>query len=505
MKFEVGKNAKRNMVVGFANKIVLMILPFVIRSIINMTLGAEYLGLNSLFSSVIQVLSLTELGFSSALVYHMYKPIAMNDTVRINALLNLYKKAYRIIGIVVLFVGLMITPFISKLIRGSYPTDVNIYILFVVYVINTSISYWLFGYRQSLLVAYQREDLNAFINLMVQLCLYSCQIVLLLLYQNYYFYIICLPVFTIINNVWVLFITKRIFPWAKPIGKLDKSTLNDIKRLVTGTFISKACQTTRNSLDSICISAFLGLTLTGIYNNYYVIFNGVTTVLGIVSVSLSGGIGNHVAIKSMEDNFEELKKLDFIYTTVSGVCTACLLCLYQPFMKIWMGEDMLLPISSVVILCFYFYLLKMGDMRSLYSAANGLWWKMKWRSICETVVNVALNIILGKILGVNGIILATIVSIFLCNFVWSSFILFDDYFSRKRIHEYFNYHFKYAVVTIFICTINYCITNILFQIENQIIDLVTKAIIVVGVSFVLYFLIYFRTNIFKQSMEIIKR
>ena len=271
MRIEVVKNAKRNLVVGLANRIILLVLPFILRSAINLTLGAEYLGLNSLFSSIIQVLSLSELGFSSALVYHMYKPIAENDYDTINGLLSLYKKAYKIIGIVVLASGIILTPFLPYIINGTSPNGINIHVLFLIYISNTAISYLMFGYRQSLLVAYQREDLNSIINLFVQVGLQVSQIVVLLLTNNYYIYVLCMPIFTICNNMWILFVSKRLFPWAKPIGKLSKETLQDIKRLVAGTFIQRACAITRNSLDSICISAFLGLTITGIYNNYYVI------------------------------------------------------------------------------------------------------------------------------------------------------------------------------------------------------------------------------------------
>ena len=268
MKIEVKKNAKNNIVFGLLSKIILMILPFVMRMVINNTLGAEYLGLNSLFSSILNVLALSELGISSALVYNMYKPIAEDNQKKINALLNLYRKSYRIIGIVILSIGVLLIPFISKLIHGSAPDGINIYIIFIIQLINTVLSYFLFAYRQSLLVAYQREDVNSITNLITQLFLQILQIIILYATKNYYFYVICLPGFTIINNLWIAYITQKMFSKAKCEGYLDPGTLKDIKKLVLGTFIQKACATTRNSLDSICLSAFIGLTVTGIYNNY---------------------------------------------------------------------------------------------------------------------------------------------------------------------------------------------------------------------------------------------
>lgn len=153
MKLEKTKNARRNILFGILNKVITMFLPFVVRSVIIYALSAEYLGLNSLFSSILQVLNLTELGFSSAMVYSMYKPIAENDDETICALLNFYRKIYFIIGCIVLSLGLLLLPFLDKLINGDVPDNINIYILYLCYLVNTVLSYMMFAYRSSLLNA----------------------------------------------------------------------------------------------------------------------------------------------------------------------------------------------------------------------------------------------------------------------------------------------------------------------------------------------------------------
>lgn len=504
MRFDVKRNAKRGIVVGAANKIILMILPFVVRAVINNRLGSEFLGLNSLFSSIIQVLTLSELGFSSALVFHMYQPIAENNQEKINALLSLYRKAYFVIGAVIMVVGLCTMPFLPLLIHGEYPQSVNIYIIYFLQLANTSISYFLFGYKQSLLVAYQREDVNSLINLIVQMALQLSQIALLLITNNYYLYVICIPFFTIVNNVWIGFITKKMFPFARPYGKLDNSVLFEIKKLVAGTFIQKACAVTRNSFDSICLSAFVGLSLTGIYNNYYSILSGVTLMLGIINVSLAGGIGNHVAIKSKEENFNELAKLDFLYMNISTLCTVLLLCLYQPFMELWMGKEMTLPFVSILLFCLYFYILKMGDMRSLYSAANGLWWKMRYRSLVETISNILLNVSLGKLFGVNGIIIATVISIFICNFLWSSSILFKEYFGKHLMKKYFIYHAKYALFMMAVCTVSVFFIRYI-NIGNCFLRFIMCGVIGFSVFIIAFLFVYGRSTVLNESINMIKK
>lgn len=504
MRLEVGKNTRRNMMVGILNKTVLLIFPFFTKSIINTTLGSEYLGLNSLFSSILSVLALSELGVSSALVYHMYKPIAEDDQNKINSLLNLYKKAYFIIGIIISLLGIMLLPFLPKLIYGTYPEDINIYSIYLIQLFNTSISYFLFGYRQSLLVAYQREDINSLINLLTQGGLQFFQLLLLALTKNYYWYVLCMPLFTIVDNLWISYFTKKLFPYAKCEGDLDKDTFDSIKKLVAGSFVQKACATTRNSLDSICISAYVGLAITGIYNNYYTVFNGITVLLSIVGTSLAGGIGNHVAIKNTDENYHELETLDFLYMQFSGWCTACLLCLSQSFIRLWMGEHMMFSMSTVIFMCLYFYMLKVGDMRAVYYNATGMWWEMRYRSIVETIGNLILNIVLGYLYGVNGIVLATTISLFLFNFLWGATIVFRNYFGLPKLKKYFFYHGKYAVVTFGICFISFFLSKKICN-QSALIELVEKSIFCIFVPSLLYLFIYCRTDLCKKSLKMIWR
>lgn len=499
---DIIKNTKRNIVYGLINKMVLLVMPFIMRTIINHIFGAEYLGLTSLFNSILSVLSITELGISSALVYNMYEPIANGNQKRVNELLNFYRKAYFVIGLIIFTVGGLALPFLPHFINGSYPKEINIYVVYLILLLNASIGYFMYAYKQSLLAAHQREDVNSKINLVVQLCMQFLQIVFLIFARNYYLYVVCLPIFTVANNIWINTITNRMFPDAKCEGQLDKEILRKIKKLVWGTFIQKFSQVTRNSFDSICLSLYVGLVITGIYTNYYTIFSMLLAIFMVFNTALAGGIGNHVAVKSIEENFEEMKRLDFLYMTFTGWCTICLLCLYQPFMTIWMGDDMLLPFSVVVLICVYFYLLKMGDMRALYSSAAGLWWFHRKRSISETILNIVLNFTLGYFWGIYGILLATIISIFCCNIVWGSLIVFEKYFNREMLKVYFGYHIKYILVTLCALFVTYFAVNYI-QFNSIIITFLLKGLVSAILPIIIYFMIYFKTSIFKNSLKYI--
>ncbi|MGN0716955.1 MAG: hypothetical protein ACI4LU_04395, partial [Treponema berlinense] len=174
-----------------------------IRTVLIKKIGIEYAGLNSLFSSILQVLNLTELGFASAVVYSMYKPIAEDDKDTICALLNFYKRVYFIIGLVILALGTAVMPFLPHLIRGNIPQDINIYVLYSIYLVNTSLSYLLFGYKNSLLNAHQRRDVISNILTITQGLMNICQLIILVTIKNYYLYVLMMPIFTVLNNVMV--------------------------------------------------------------------------------------------------------------------------------------------------------------------------------------------------------------------------------------------------------------------------------------------------------------
>lgn len=502
MKLEVKKNAKRNILAGILNKVVLLILPFVSRAIICNILGSEYLGLNSLFTSILTVLSLSELGFSSAMVYHMYRPIVEDDYKTINSLLNLYRKVYRVIGMAITLLGLCLLPFLNNFINGAIPKDVNIYCVFLIQLSDTAISYFLFGYKQSLLVAYQREDINSWINLIAQAGLKFAQIALLVVTHDYYFFICCIPVFTIVNNILINFFTKRLYPFAKCEGELESNILNSIKKLVAGAFIQKACDATRNSLDSICVSAFIGLTLTAVYSNYYTIFSSLNLLLTVFITAISAGIGNHVVTKSVYENFEELKKIDFLYLLLHGWCTVNLLCIVQPFMTVWMGDEMLFSIRTVLLFALYFYIGGIGKVRAIYYSAKGMWWEMRYRSIAETIANVVLNIGLGYFFGINGIILATVISLIFVNFLWGNRILFSNYFGIKYLKEYYLYQAKYFSITFVISFLMFMFTNHI-HINNVYLDLMLKTTLSVCGSTVLFIVVYFKNNTFRDAVSMV--
>lgn len=496
------KNTLRNIKSGFINKVILLLCPFIIRTILIKKLGSEYLGLSSLFTSILQVLNLTELGFSSAVVFSMYKPIANNDKKTICALLSYYKRIYQIIGCIILLCGLLCLPFLPHLIKGSYPNDINIYLLYLIYLVNTAVSYFLFAYKTALITAHQREDILNNINTIVSILQYVLQLIILLVFKNYYAYIIVMVATTILNNMLVGYISKKKYPDYFCKGSISKEEKEEIKKKVKGLLIQRIAATTRNSLDSIFISTFLGLNAVAMYINYYYIMTSVSGIITIIITSMIASVGNSVVGETVEKNYKNMGKFNFIYMWISGWCTVCLFCLYQPFMELWVGSTYMFPLSIVLSFCVYFYILKMGDIISVYYQATGLWYEGRYRAIIESSLNIILNYVLGKAFGVMGIIMATEISILFVAFGYGSTIIFKHYFKGQNVFDYFKYHLFYLCITIFVAFITYQIC-LLFSFSTCL-TLIVRGIICLIIPNIMYLLIYCKLPIFEESLHFIK-
>lgn len=498
MNLERSKNTKRNIVAGLVNQCVSLLLPFLTRSLMIRKMGVDYLGLNSLFSSILQVLSLAELGFGSAMVYNMYKPIAENDTDTVCALLKAYRDIYRIIGAVILSAGIAVLPFIPKLIQGACPAGMNLYILFLIYLSNAVISYWMFAYKISLLNAFQRADVVSNAATVTKLLLNVLQIMVLFTVRNYYVYVILIPFCTILNNLISAYMADKLFQGYVCKGVLSKEIKDSIRHNVAGLIIGRLCTVSRNSFDSIFITAFMGLTVSAIYSNYYYVILAVIMMISVITGSMLAGVGNSAACYDTRKNYEDMKKFNFLYMWISGWCTVCLVCLVQPFMEFWVGAEYMFDTKTVFLLCIYFYVLKMGDIRAVYSDAVGLWWQNRYRAVAESAANLILNYLFVKRWGVNGIIMATLISLFLINFCLGSQIVYKHYFKNGKIGEYFGLHIFYGLVTLAACLATYYICG-LVRIKG-LAGLVLKAVICCILPNCLYLAVYYRTKLYVAAV-----
>lgn len=495
-------NTKRNIVWGTVRQLLDIVLRFFIRTFIVRVLGADYLGLNSLFSSILHVLCLAEAGFSSAIVFSMYRPIVTDDTDKICALLSYYRRVYRIIGCVITAAGLCVMPFLERLIRGGYPGDINLYLLFGIFLFDTAVSYFLFSYRQCLLTAHQRDDIYSRIVTFVTTGEYLLQIAVLVLFRDYYAYILLRPAATILINLACGVITGRIYPQYRCRGSLRQEDRRIIREKISGLVVSKLTGITRDSFDSVFISAFLGLTAVAVYSNYYYICFAILLVQGILLGSISGGVGNSIAAESTQKNFQDFRKIGFLHNWLFSWCTACLLCLYQPFMELWVGQSMLASFPTMLIFCVYFYVSCLGGVQGVYAQGNGLWWESRKFYMLEALANVILNWVLAKLLEIFGIMLASVLSRLCIGNVSSLYILFRHYFTEQSLGEEWLRRLGNALITAAVCAVTYGLCRF-FSPESLWLTLLARSCICVVVPNVLMWLVYRRCEIYPAAKELL--
>lgn len=486
MKIERTKNATRNIVFGVILKAYQIIVPFLMRTAMIYFIGVQYLGLNSLFTSILQVLNLAELGVGSAMVYSMYKPIAEDDEMTICALLRLYKRYYFLIGLVIAVFGTVLTPFIPNLIKSDLPAELNVYILYLLNLALTVLSYWLLAYKNSLLQAHQRTDVTSKVTMLTSTVQYGIQILAIAVTKNYYLYVIVALATQAMTNIVTAIIATKMYPNYEPKGNLDKNVVKQINQRIKDLFTAKLGGTIVNSADTIVISAFLGLSMLAIYQNYYYIMNSVLGFALIIFNSCTAGIGNSLVTESEEKNYFDFKKLVFLTMWIATICISCFIGLYQPFMALWVGKQYLLDMDVVVLLCIYFYLYLVNHLSCVYKDAAGIWHQDRFRPLIGGVVNLGLNLIMVRYIGIYGIILSTICSYVFVAMPWLIHNLFSLVFKRSAL-EYLAILLKGAGVSVFAGFVSYILCRLVpFRgitqlVVNGFICLVSSLLVLVAV------------------------
>lgn len=503
---------------GFINRFFSLTVPFIIRTIVIYRFGAEYIGMNSLFSSILQVLNLADFGFGTAIVYSLYRPVAEGDTETVCAYLGTYKKLYRIIGCTLLGCGILVMPILPYLIKDTViPGNLDIYIWYGIFLLDTSISYLLYGYKTAIPSALQRNDILSRIDTVVLLCKTMVQVVFLLLTDNFYLYLLTSLFFTVVRNLFVAWSVNLRFPQYQCSGRISKEQIEELKPKVFGILVGRLRSVSRNGIDSICITTFLGLTMTAIYSNYLCIHNAVISLIAVICSAMMASVGNSIAVETRNKNYTDMRRFNFIYMLIAGWASICFLCLYQSFVRLWVGERLMLHYLEVIALTAYFYVLKMGDMRWVYFEGTGLWWQARYIALAETLANVCLNILLARYFGVLGIILATLITLFFIDFIFSARLLFQQYYCNGKLREFFGDHIRYFLVTvllavpcIYVCnaltavmakTVVDGTSNITASTTFGILELLARLLFCTVFAVVGYFLVYHRTAQFKEAKE----
>lgn len=502
MNFDRTKNAKRSIVSGLMVKFLTIIVPFIMRTIIIYTLGNLYLGLGSLFASILNTLSLAELGIGSALIFSMYKPVAENDREKICALLNVYKRIYYIIGIVILVVGMVLLPFLPDLIKGAYPRDINIFLLYIIQLLSTVSGYFFFAYKGSILTVYQRVDITNLVNFILDMFMYILQIISLIVLKNYYVYVLLILAKSIISNMIIAKIVRIKYPNLVAAGQIDRETQKQILKKTGALTAHRIAEVVINSTDNILVSMFIGLNMVAIYNNYYYVLTAVSGIIFIVFSAMIPIVGNYLITENSDNIIKLFGILNYINAFSIAMCCSCFINMYQPFIKLWTGENNLFPMYMVILFTMYFYALRIRTVMTLFQNAAGIWEKDLVKAYAMTIINLLIDIILIQKIGIAAALISTIVSMIFA-FVYEAIVVHKYVLNRDSGH-FFAMNIMYICSAVVCSVASFGITSFFNEVQD-VYKLFVGGIVSLLVSPICFIGITYWCQEFKDSLKFLKK
>lgn len=497
------KNTIKGTFSGLINKAITIFGSFLVQTVVVKVMGLQYAGLNNLFTSILSVLSLAELGIGAAIVFAMYKPVADDDVNKINALLHYFKKFYFCVSFVILLVGIFIIPFIPSFIAGDYPDTINLTTLYLIYLLNAVISYLPPAYYSSIPSAHQRRDIITNSISIVRIIQYSSQVLFLLLFKNYYVFAFIFALSSFLINAFVAIVTIKKYPQFKPSGDITNEEKKDIKSRILSLFGHELGGKIIISSDSIVVSAILGVTVLGVFSNYHYIFSSLASVLDIIRASLVAGIGNKLIRDSIETNHTFFNTTTFVWIGIVTWFAACMLCLYQDFITLWVGGEMLLDFPVVILIVVYFYCWQFRTMGLTFKDASGLWRSDWFKPYIAVVINVAFNIGLTILIkNVSGVLIPTIFIMLFIYYPIETIVIYKHIF-KKKPYSFFLKSFLLVCVSA-ICIIASFLLCSIIHIEILIVSLFVKGLMSLIATAFIYILLTFWTKDFKRSVAMFK-
>ena len=432
------QKSQRNLIASLINNVVITILGFATRTVFVHSLGTDYLGLNGLFTNVLSLLSLAELGVGSAITFSLYKPIAENNQNKIRALMGLYKRAYIIIGSVILFAGLAIMPFLKYIVNLDTGIEINYYAIYFMFLFNSVISYWFFAYRSVIIYANQDGFLLTREETIFALIKAISQFAVLFIFRNYYIYLAIPIVVGIIKNIIISGIAKKRYPYinGQITVPLTKSEKKGIFENVFALSLFKISSVVYSSTDNIIISTWLGTKIVGVLSNYTMITQLVSSYINMFFQSMYASIGNLNASESVEYKFTVFRRLDLLNYWIYTYCAICLGCFLNPCIFVWLGADYCLSSSTVILIALTFYIPGLNNVINIYKDACGLFKQVQLRALATAIVNLVVSIILVFRIGINGVFIGTVVAYLSTIYLVDPRVVFSNVFKKPKSMYY---------------------------------------------------------------------
>jgi O-antigen/teichoic acid export membrane protein len=471
-------NSLRNAFYGVLSRIILIILNFINRTVFIMFLSDELLGVSGLFSDILMMLSLADLGLGVSMAYSFYKPLAEDDKDKISSLIGFYRKMYTYIAAVVFVVGVALTPFLDFFVNTETEIE-HLQIYYLIYVLNTVASY-LFVYKSSLITADQKNFVVYRFNIIFNIIKHVLQITLLVITRNYFVYLAVIVFCTFFQNIFISREADRLYPYLKEKPKaLEKTEQDEVFSNVKAMFLYKSSGVLLSGTDNIIISKIIGTVFVGFYSNYLLIANSIMVFVDILYSSVTASVGNVIAKESKKKAFEVFQMMQSVSLIITFISTVCFGVLIQDFIHLWIGPKYMLDTLTVWAIILNFYL--GGVVHPIWSfrEATGMYLKTKYIMAICAVLNIILSIVLGIYFGIGGVVAASAISRVSTYFWYEPKILFEDYFDQGLSKFMVPVALNLALTILYIILFKWILSNIamtsyfVFFAEAVVIGLIT--------------------------------
>lgn len=504
MKSERKKSSFKNMITAVSSNVLTIIVGLVAQAVFIKILGSEYLGLNGLFSNVISMLGIVELGMGSAIIYNMYKPIAENDHEKIKSLMQFYKKSYRIITLIISIIGIMIIPFIKYIVDiESVTVGINVYLVYILFLLETICSYIL-SYKRSMLYADQKEYITNIIHMGYTILVNTMQLTFLYFTHDYYLYLIIKVMMRLVENIVISSYVNRRYSYLldNNVTKLDSKTEKDIFQKIRALFFHKIGTFIVSGTDNIIISKYLGLVTVGLYSNYYMIINAVQTVINHIIQATRASVGNLLVTESKTKQFDIFNKIRFVNFWISCFSSICIFVIMDSFITIWIGYKFVLPTKVLLVLVINFFIVSSRSTYGAFKEAAGIFYEDRFVPIIESLLNIVLSIIFVKKFGLMGVFMGTIGSgLVLWCYSYPKYV-YNKLFGRK-IADYIKETIYYFIIFILIAGFTYSLA-ILISFDNVYLQFISNVLIALIVPNVIMLLLFSKDESFKYFINMLK-
>lgn len=504
MKSERKKSSFKNMITAVSSNVLTIIVGLVAQAVFIKILGSEYLGLNGLFSNVISMLGIVELGMGSAIIYNMYKPIAEENHEKIKSLMQFYKKSYRIITLIISIIGIMIIPFIKYIVDiESVTVGINVYLVYILFLLETICSYIL-SYKRSMLYADQKEYITNIIHMGYTILVNTMQLTFLYFTHDYYLYLIIKVMMRLVENIVISSYVNRRYSYLldNNVTKLDSKTEKDIFQKIKALFFHKIGTFIVSGTDNIIISKYLGLVTVGLYSNYYMIINAVQTVINHIIQATRASVGNLLVTESKTKQFDIFNKIRFVNFWISCFSSICIFVIMDSFITIWIGYKFVLPTKVLLVLVINFFIVSSRSTYGAFKEAAGIFYEDRFVPIIESLLNIVLSIIFVKKFGLMGVFMGTIASgLVLWCYSYPKYV-YNKLFGRK-ISDYIKETIYYFIIFILIAGFTYSLA-ILISFDNVYLQFISNVLIALIVPNVIMLLLFSKDENFKYFINMLK-